>query len=164
MRRKDREVTDFDAMLSIVEACDIVRIGLADGAFPYVVPLNFAYAVKDGRLSLYVHGAPAGRKYELMRKNGVCSFEMDVPVRIECLPETGSVTMRYRCVMGTARIAFLEGEEKQRVIDEILLARWEQTRGFSYNRASVKGTAVARLDVLTWSAKANPPLGSAGTV
>lgn len=159
MRRRDREVTDFDAMLRIVDACDVVRVGLSDGDFPYIVPLNFAYAAADGALALYVHGAMAGRKYELMRKNGVCSFEMDVPLRMECLPESGGVTMRYASVMGMARIEFLEGEEKRRAVDSVIMARWAATRDFAYDKRALSHTAVARLSVLSWTAKANPPRG-----
>lgn len=164
MRRKDREVTDFNAMLRIVDACDILRVGLADGDFPYVVPLNFAYEARDGALSFYVHGATAGRKAELMRRNGVCSFELDIPLAMECIPESGAVTMRYQSVMGTARIDFLEGEDKRRAVDEILMARYERTRDFPYNRAALAKTAVAKLTVLSWSAKANPLRGGAECV
>ncbi len=42
MRRKDREVTDFAEIVRIIDQCAIVRIGLADGDFPYIVPVNFA--------------------------------------------------------------------------------------------------------------------------
>ena len=83
MRRKDREVTDFPAILEIIEHCDILRLGLADGAYPYIVPVNFAYEVRDGQLSFYIHGAMAGRKYEMLRRNPVCSFEMDNSLYIE---------------------------------------------------------------------------------
>ena len=57
MRRKDREITDFNIMLAIVEECDIIRIGLADGEFPYIVPVNFAYTVENQQLKFYIHGA-----------------------------------------------------------------------------------------------------------
>ena len=84
MRRKDREVTDFDTIVKIIDECEIIRIGLADGDFPYIVPLNFAYIVKDRQIDFYVHGAMAGRKYGLMQKNQKCSFEMDIPLKMEC--------------------------------------------------------------------------------
>ena len=161
MRRKDREVTDFDAIVGIIEQCDILRIGLADGEYPYIVPLNFAYTVSGTHIDLYVHGAKAGRKYELMRKNGRCSFEMDIPLRMECITDKKDVTMRYKCVMGTADITFLEGEEKQSAIDGILMARYEQTRDFDYNRSIVAATAVARLSVTSITAKVNSESGGA---
>ncbi len=155
MRRKDREVTDSEKILEMVDECEIVRLGLADGEFPYIVPVNFAWRLEAGQLALYVHGAKAGRKYELMKKNGRCSFEMDVPVAMECIEERGDVTMRYKCVMGSADIQFLEGEEKQYALDQIIMARHEETRNFPYQKSLVKATAVARLGVTELSAKAN---------
>ncbi len=160
MRRKDRAVTDFGEILKIVDECEIMRLGLPDGELPYIVPVNFAYRVAEGRLELYIHGAMAGRKYELMRRSRRCSFEMDVPLRMECIPAHGDVTMRYKSVMGTADIAFLSGEERQRAIDEIIMARHPETRLFAYNRRAVAVTAVARLTVTDIIGKANLPSGA----
>lgn len=33
MRRKDREVKDISEIIGIIDQCDIVRIGLADGIY-----------------------------------------------------------------------------------------------------------------------------------
>ena len=161
MRRKDREVTDFDEIVRIMDECGIVRLGLADGDFPYIVPVNFAYTVRDGQICLYIHGAMAGRKYELLTRNPLCSFEMDRPLRMDCIPEKKDVTMRYKCVMGRARAELLSGDEKQSAIDEIIMARYPETRGFDYKRASVAHTAVFRLTVLELTAKVNPLRGEA---
>lgn len=161
MRRKDREVTDLNEIIKIIDECDIIRIGLSDGDFPYIVPLNFAYTVNGGQICFYVHGAMAGRKYTLMNKNLKCSFEMDIPIKMECIYEKKDVTMRYKCVMGTADISFLDGEEKQAAIDDIIMARYEQTRSFDYNKAAVARTAVARLAVREITAKVNPVSGGA---
>ena len=49
MRRKDREVTDFEELIAIMKKCDVCRIALNDGGYPYILPLNFGLAVKDGR-------------------------------------------------------------------------------------------------------------------
>lgn len=161
MRRKDREVTDFNTILAIIDGCDIIRIGLADGDFPYIVPLNFAYDVNGSQIDFYVHGAMAGRKYELMKKNGKCSFEMDIPIEMDCIVEKKDVTMRYKSVMGKAAITFLDGEEKQNAVDNIIMNRYAQTRNFEYNRATLARTAVAKLTVVELTAKVNPVRGSA---
>ncbi|MCD8083159.1 MAG: pyridoxamine 5'-phosphate oxidase family protein [Clostridiales bacterium] len=159
MRRKDREVTDFNTILEIIDGCEIIRLGLADGEFPYIVPVNFAYQVTDGQIAFYIHGAMAGRKYHLMQRNQKCSFEMDIPLQMECLYDKHDVTMRYQSVMGTADITLLEGEERQRAIDDIIMARHEETRHFDYNRKDVAATAVAKLTVRELTAKANPIAG-----
>ena len=162
MRRKDREITDFNIMISIIDECDIIRIGLADGEFPYIVPVNFAYTVDENQqIKFYIHGAMAGRKYELMQKNQKCSFELDIPLEMDCIYEKKDVTMRYKSVMGTAEIRFLDGEEKQSAIDNIIMNRYDETRNFEYNKSVVRRTAVAELTVLSWTAKINPIKGGA---
>ncbi len=162
MRRKDREVTDFSKIVAIIEECEIIRLGLSDGDFPYVVPVNFAYTVDGTQICFYIHGAMAGRKYELMNKNKKCSFEMDIPLKMECIYEKKDVTMRYKSVMGTASISFLSDEEKQNAIDNVIMARYEETKAFEYNKAALSRTAVAKLAVLNITAKVNPLPSDAG--
>ena len=41
MRRKDREITDTQDILEVIKKCDVCRIALHDGDYPYIVPLNF---------------------------------------------------------------------------------------------------------------------------
>lgn len=161
MRRKDREVTDLDSILRIIDECQIIRLGLADGNFPYIVPMNFAYTAEGNEICFYIHGAMAGRKYEMLKANPFCSFEMDIPLEMDCIVEKGDVTMRYKSVMGKCRVEFLEAEEKQAAIDQIIMARYEATRSFNYNRQTVKRTAVAKLTVIELSAKVNPVRGGA---
>ena len=155
MRRKDREVTGFSEIMKIVEQCEIVRLGLSDGDYPYIVPMNFAYEVKGEQLYLYVHGAMAGRRYELLTQNPVCSFEMDKPLYMDCITEMKDVTMRYLSVMGKAAVTFLEGEDKKRAVDEVIMARHEETKHFAYNESALPRTAVLKLTVTEISAKAN---------
>lgn len=50
MRRKDREVTELEAVKEIIRQCDVLRLGLVDGDYPYIVPMNFGWEEKEGRL------------------------------------------------------------------------------------------------------------------
>lgn len=161
MRRKDREVTDRSVMLQIIDECEIIRLGLSDGDFPYIVPVNFAYTASDDAVCFYIHGAMAGRKYELLTRNPYCSFEMDIPLEMDCMVKEKDVTMRYKSVMGKCRAEFLEGEAKQKAIDEVIMARHEETKHFVYNKDAVKRTAVVKLTVLEMTAKVNPVRGKA---
>jgi len=63
--------------------------------------------------------------------------------------------MRYQSVMGRATAEFLEGEARQHAIDDIIMARNEETRHFEYNQAAVARTAVVKLTVTELTAKAN---------
>ncbi len=156
MRRKDREVQDFEQIIEIIETCDTIRLGLSDGDYPYIVPMNFGYEIIDGQIYFYIHGAQSGRKIDLIKRNQVCSFEMDCSHLIELLPERGSVTMRYKCLMGKAKIDLLDGEEKQHGID-VLMNRYEETKNFNYSREAVSHTMTARLAVTEYSGKVNAP-------
>ena len=155
MRRKDREITDFATIVSFIDECEIVRIGLADGDFPYIVPMNFAYTVEGEKINLYIHGAKAGRKFDLLSQNPYCSFEMDIALKLDCMPEQKSVTTRYKSVMGKAKATLLEGREKEQAMDNVFMARNEQTRNFAYDKAMLSMTAMWRLEVLELTAKAN---------
>ena len=161
MRRKDREVTDFNTIVKIIDECEIIRIGLADGDFPYIVPLNFAYTAENGEICFYIHGAMAGRKYEMLQANPFCSFEMDIPLEMDCIYESKDVTMRYKSVMGKCKVEFLKDEEKPRIMDEVIMARHEETRNFEYKKEVLKRTAIAKLTVIELSAKVNPIRGGA---
>ena len=61
MRRKDREITDFNEMLEIMKKCDVCRIALNDEEFPYIVPLNFGLDIQEDKVLLYFHSAMKGK-------------------------------------------------------------------------------------------------------
>ena len=50
MRRKDREITDREEILAIIRKCDVCRIALNDGDYPYIVPLNFGLDVQGDQV------------------------------------------------------------------------------------------------------------------
>ena len=110
MRRKDREVTDFAAMVEIVKACGVCRLGMQDGEGVYMVPLNFGYAVEQGQLVLYFHGADAGKKLALIAQNPAASFEMGHRAISWCRGKRRTTTPTpYRSVMGRGSVELLEG-------------------------------------------------------
>lgn len=155
MRRKDREVKDFEKIVEIINECSVIRLGLQDGDYPYIVPLNFGYKIQDNQIYFYVHGALKGRKIDLMKRNRVCSFEMDCSHKLELIYQSKDVTMRYKCLMGKAEIEFLDGEERKEAID-IIMDKFDETREFEYNHESVKHTMTAKLIVIEYSGKINP--------
>lgn len=71
MRRADREVTDPERIAAIIAACDIVEVAYADAEGLTIVPLNFGfdyeYDEATGKLTLWFHSAPRGRKLDAIR-------------------------------------------------------------------------------------------------
>lgn len=68
MRRKDREITDFNEIMNIINKCDVCRLALFDEDYPYIVPLNFGVDKEDDQLYLYFHCANQGKKLDLLNK------------------------------------------------------------------------------------------------
>lgn len=77
MSRQDRLVTDKEELISIIDRCQVIHIGMHDGEDIYVIPMNYGYTWENGELTLYLHGALEGKKIELLKKNGRVGFEID---------------------------------------------------------------------------------------
>lgn len=50
MRRKDREITDKNEIRDIIGRSKVIRIAFTGEEYPYVLPFNFGYEEKDGRM------------------------------------------------------------------------------------------------------------------
>lgn len=70
VRYQSREVTDMDKIEAFLRRVRIGHLGMADGPYPYVVPLNFVWM--EGKL--YFHGASGGRRNEVMAANPEVCF------------------------------------------------------------------------------------------
>ena len=112
MGRKDREITDFNEIMKIIDKCDTCRLALIDEEYPYIVPLNFGVDVVDGQLYFYFHSANQGKKLDLIRKHPKATFEMDCEHRIILYKERMSCTMGYASVIGHGTIEFVDDENK----------------------------------------------------
>ena len=77
MRRSDREITDLDEILSIINDCKVIHLAMVDDGEPYLLPLNFGYTCEGGAFSFFCHSAREGRKLDILRKNPTVAFEMD---------------------------------------------------------------------------------------
>lgn len=146
MRRKDREITDFDEMLKIIDKCDTCRLAINDDEFPYIVPLNFGTDIVDGQLYLYFHSANAGTKLDLLRKNNKVTFEMDCEHNIILYEERMSCTMGYASVIGHGTVEFVDDEDKFDALKKLM--RHYHSEDFAFNRDMMKVTAVFRVKVL----------------
>ena len=145
MRRKDREITDFDAIVQIIQACDSCVLGLNDDGFPYLVPMNFGMDIEEGQLYLYFHCANEGKKLDLIRKDNRVTFEMDCEHNFILYEERMSCTMGFASVIGHGTISFVPEEEKLDALK--ILMRQYHAEDFRFNTDMVPATTVLRLKV-----------------
>lgn len=146
MRRKDREITDFDEIVAIMRKCDVCRLALNDGDFPYIVPLNFGLEVQGDRVFLYFHAAREGKKLDLIARDNRASFEMDCDHNFILYEERMSCTMGYASVIGHGTIELLPEEEKYAAL-KILMGQYH-AEDFPFNTDMINVTTVMRMTVL----------------
>lgn len=150
MRRKDREITDRKEILDIVNSAKVMRIAFFDEEYPYVLPFNFGYEEKDGRLYFYIHTATEGRKNTLIGRNNKVAFELDI-----CHDYVqGSITSLYESVVGNGTMTEItDTEEKLSALSLILKQYGEST--YKADISCAARTRVYRLSVNEISGKAN---------
>ncbi len=110
-------ITDRAALDDILRAAPILYLGLNADPAPYVVPVCFGV---EGDL-LYVHGAAAGRKIDLIRANPVVGFSACGDVTVRTADDACSSTASGTSVVGTGRARIVEDEEERiRGLDAIM--------------------------------------------
>lgn len=121
MRRRDREVTEKAQLEDIVRRCDCIHLGLMDGDYPYVVPMNFGYEWTERGPVFYMHAAGEGKKLELIRKSGHASFCMDTSHQLVQGTVPCSWSYLYESVMGRGEAVLVtDPEEKRRGMASVL--------------------------------------------
>ena len=140
MRRKDREITDRAEIDAIIRSAKVMRIALADGDMPFVVPVFYAY---DGT-ALYFHSAHAGTKIEIMKRNKNVCFEISIDHGVIENEIACDFEARHRTVIGIGKAVFVQDEvEKLKAIDSIVALFTEKT--FDYT--NFRGATVIRIDI-----------------
>lgn len=155
MTRREFEVTDRDVIRGILDRSKVLRLGLIDGALPYVVPMNYGYRLEDGKLTLYLHSAVKGYKLDVIAKNPVCCFEMDCDVS----PFQGKIACQYGItyysLMGRGQVQLVEDtREKEQAMT--LLMKTQTGGDFEFNERLVSIVSVLRIDVSEYTAKHRP--------
>ena len=151
MRRKDRQVTNFEDLIAIIKKCDVCRLALNQDGYPYILPLNFGLSVIDNNVELYFHGATEGTKYDLIAKDNRASFEMDCSHRLVTEIESCSCTMEYESIIGQGHIEMIPDEEKYDALC-ILMKHYHQ-ESFPFNKEVMPKTKVFKLVVENMSGK-----------
>jgi len=112
MRRKDREITEKEKLLEILDHAEVCRLAITADPAPYIVPLNFSF-IWDNDLELYFHSAFEGRKIDLLSNNNHVGFELDTGHTLVTGEKPCDWSMNYKSIIGTGIVEFLESEADQ---------------------------------------------------
>jgi nitroimidazol reductase NimA-like FMN-containing flavoprotein (pyridoxamine 5'-phosphate oxidase superfamily) len=151
MRRSDREVSDIEAIETIIKKADVCRIALAVDNIPYIVTMNFGYRSYPGQ-SLFFHCANEGRKLEMIRKNKYVCFEMDIEHQIYVRPEKDGRKgcnwgMKYSSVVGYGHISVITEKEAKKSGLDLIMRHYGDEDEYIYDEKVLGNTTVLRLDI-----------------
>ncbi len=153
MRRKDREVTDIQEILHIVDEAKILHLGLMDEGYPYIVPMHYGYEFADGTFVFYLHSAKEGHKLDLIQKDAHVCVELETNVE---LVSGGEVPCMYGAafasVIGKGTAEFVE-EEQEKIKALELLMKNQTGRAFEITGKMAESVAVIRVVVREFTAK-----------
>ncbi len=137
MRKQEREIRDDQEIRKILEMGLVCRLGLYDGQYPYVVPMNYGY--RDNRI--YFHCAREGRKVDILKINDRVCIEVDVDSRVVKGEQPCRWTMKYRSVIGFGRARIVHNEAEKRAALDVIMAHYGGS-GAEYDEKSLQRTSL----------------------
>ena len=155
MTKRERQVTDPEQILEILDKGKVLHLGLCVDNEPYVVPMNYGYTMENGKLAVYLHSAVRGKKLDMIGANPKVFFAIDCdrePFEGKLPCQYGLV---YSSVMGKGIATIVEDvEEKKRAMS--ILMKTQTGKDFSFDDKLVSIVAVVRIDVEEYTAKHRP--------
>ena len=150
MRREDRHITDLQQINALMTKAQVLRLALNTDTVPYLLPLNFGME-PDG-MTLYIHGAMEGTKYDLIARDNRASFEVDLMDGILLDEVHQECSVRYASVIGWGYLEelTLEGEKRQALAR--IMAQYH-AEDFGYSDRPLPRTRIFRLRVQERTAK-----------
>ena len=150
MRRKEKEITDYLEIETIMQKARVCRLGLAHNNIPYVVPLFFGY----NNNTIYIHCAKEGRKTEMIRENNRVCFQMDTDTKIRNRDKPACQwSSSYRSVIGYGEAAFLEDVEEKRKALDIIMRHYSQQVKLDYSTEAIESVGIIKITVTSLSGK-----------
>ena len=155
MTKRERQITDENQIMAILDAGKVLHLGLAVDNEPYVVPMNYGYTKENGKLVMYLHSAVRGKKLDMIRINPKVFFEIDcdlVPFESDLPCQYG---LSYSSVMGKGIARIVDDVEEKKKAMSVLM-KTQTGKDFTFEDRLVSIVAVIRIDVEAYTAKHRP--------
>jgi nitroimidazol reductase NimA-like FMN-containing flavoprotein (pyridoxamine 5'-phosphate oxidase superfamily) len=152
MRRKDREVTDINYLMKIIDQCKVCRIAMKDEDGLYIVPMNYGYSFESSKLVLYFHSAQEGRKINALKANNEVCFEMDCENRLISGDTACDYAYSFKSIIGNGKVVFIDDAEEKKLALSSLM-KHQTGKVFLFDNKMVDGVAVFKIIVSDFSGK-----------
>jgi nitroimidazol reductase NimA-like FMN-containing flavoprotein (pyridoxamine 5'-phosphate oxidase superfamily) len=146
MRRKEKEIKDFEEIVEIIQKAGVCRLGLAVDNTPYVVPVNYGYDPKNN--CLYIHCAGQGRKLDMIKQNNTVCFQVDVDVEIRGKDKTAcNCNAIYRSVIGYGNAFLIDDFEQKKKALDILMKHYSDRKSFEYKKEEIEKVGIIKITI-----------------
>lgn len=145
MRRSDREISDTAEIISIIEKCAVMRLGMCLHGKPYIVPLNFGYEYGDG-FAFYFHCAHEGKKLDIIAENPNVFIELDCSHSLAEAEKACGYGYYYESVTaeGTAGV-ITDMSEKKKALS--LLMKRQTGKDFEFTDNEANAVTIVKITV-----------------
>ena len=155
MTKRERQVTDPQQILEILDKSKVLHLGLCENNEPYVVPMNYGYTMEEGKLVIYLHSAVRGKKLDMLRANPKVFFALDCDRQPFDGVKPCQYGMVYSSVMGKGDAQIVEDVEEKKKAMTILM-KTQTGKDFQFVDRLVSIVTVIRIDVQEYTAKHRP--------
>ena len=118
-----------------------------------MLPLNFAYEEREGRLFVYFHAAPAGRKADALRRNPLCCLAMTAHYQLLRGGEACQWGAAFASVLVEGRAELIRDEALRLRALDCLMRRYGYEGTPRYQPAALGRTALYQVEALRLTAK-----------
>jgi len=149
MRRKDKEITDFAQIETILETEKVCRVALSENDTPYIVPLSYGYANN----TLYFHSATEGKKIEILKTNPKLCFEIERNLEVVTDPLPCNWGMKFVTVIGNGSAEFIEDSSAKIKALKIIMKQYGATYSDNIKAEALQNVIVFKLEIKSVSCK-----------
>ncbi len=140
MRRKEKEITDYYQIESVINKAKVCRLGLSLNEIPYVFPMSFGYKDK----TFYFHCAASGKKLDIIKANNNACIDIEEDIEIIQSHDACNWSVKYKSIIGFGNIELITSlKEKQKAMD-ILMAQYSE-EPFSIPPEAIEKTTMFKL-------------------
>ena len=153
MRRNDREIKSREEILTILNKCDVVRLGIKTPDYPYIVPMNFGMETEGDSFTLWLHSAPEGLKLDNISKDPRAGFEADCSHNLIAGEKACRYTMEYESVIGCGSVSIPNDSDSKRRGLQLIMRHYFPDEKFSFSDSELAAVCILRLDVVQITGK-----------
>ena len=149
MRRRDKEITNDEEMVEIIEKASICRLGLSLDNMPYIVPMNFGY--KDN--CIYFHAAKEGKKLEMLKENSNVCFEIDIDCELIKNELPCNWGMKYRSIIGFGNGSIVTDFNRKKEALHIIVEKYAGNSDFYFSGKAIDSVCIIKVEIMSMTGK-----------